>query len=622
MALSAVAGCTSSPFSKSKNSTPPDTTSVDEGILDNPLLLVDDPMAEGATLVYPTLDATISSDTVVFAWNTVSTATQYAIGVGTSSQSVDTSPWGDIAYQGTRSGQITVTGIPANGQPFFVRLWTKLPNKWVSNSYMFRTKVDELKILIGKLDDLEIKNKQQAEEIKQLVVTTKDHLAKKTEDEANTVSKAIDQLLGERAMIVGKYVTDTTPGEDIIVYASDVIHHNLYYQMSLFGSMVVRFACDENYCTNVNSRFSNVIIPISKTSFFLSGPTETKRYDLADPAEVTSFKPLKVRYTCDATNYLQIHGSRAGVGVDTAAVSIGDQQACVDQARALSTDHSIVNGFTQIAVCSNPGPLTKLSIYKLTSLDADDWEILPITFRYIESLAACTAAANTINSKSGLTDQVLILENTRRQTVAFCSNALLFFSSVYTKDGISSDSFAGEGYQTASAESCQRAAKDITEKSRMYQGIVQTSYCRSATQLDTLIWNGESGSTLPISSLVANCDDQAAVTNKIAIGRSDQVVNSYHCDSLNRVNVISSRSNTWRRLNNLTSTAEGCARQVAVLQEKATALDSPAAVQICTSDSRINEVTLDGYYTGIDNFFLTTNQSDCLDMAELHNKNL
>ncbi len=91
-------------------------------------------------LTTPSLGSVLTSSTVTFEWEAVSGATEYYLGIGTSANSVASYVWGDIYHdsQGTRT-TATINGIPINGNPVYVRLWTFINAQWLYQDYVYQT---------------------------------------------------------------------------------------------------------------------------------------------------------------------------------------------------------------------------------------------------------------------------------------------------------------------------------------------------------------------------------------------------------------------------------------------------------------------------------------------------
>jgi 6-phosphogluconolactonase (cycloisomerase 2 family) len=88
---------------------------------------------ERARMVSPVPGSTLGSATVTFVWTAGSQATGYWLDVATT-------PGGTNLYSAAQSGlTATVSGIPANSQPIYVRLWTFVPAPvgWVYFDYTY-----------------------------------------------------------------------------------------------------------------------------------------------------------------------------------------------------------------------------------------------------------------------------------------------------------------------------------------------------------------------------------------------------------------------------------------------------------------------------------------------------
>lgn len=90
-------------------------------------------------MLSPQPGSTLNSSSVTFAW-TGGNITNYWLGVGTTQQSLAQQPGGNIYYksQGTNTSA-TVTGIPLNGQPVYVRLWSLSGSSWKYTDYIYQT---------------------------------------------------------------------------------------------------------------------------------------------------------------------------------------------------------------------------------------------------------------------------------------------------------------------------------------------------------------------------------------------------------------------------------------------------------------------------------------------------
>ena len=89
-------------------------------------------VATAATMATPVPGSTLTSTAVTFTWNT-SLASQYYLQVGTTAGAQNIYSAG----QGL-SLSAPVTGIPNNGSPVFVRLWSNIGAAWMFNDYTYQ----------------------------------------------------------------------------------------------------------------------------------------------------------------------------------------------------------------------------------------------------------------------------------------------------------------------------------------------------------------------------------------------------------------------------------------------------------------------------------------------------
>ena len=87
----------------------------------------------------PIPTSTLTNSTVTFQWTAGSGVDSYWLGVGTSQASLANNPWGDISSQSTTSTSLTVSGIPINGNPVYVRLWWNVGSTWFFTDYTYQT---------------------------------------------------------------------------------------------------------------------------------------------------------------------------------------------------------------------------------------------------------------------------------------------------------------------------------------------------------------------------------------------------------------------------------------------------------------------------------------------------
>jgi len=88
--------------------------------------------ASKAVMLSPTPGSPLTTSTVTFTWSAGVGPTEYWLDVGNSIGS------GDIyaGNQGTATSK-TVTSIPTDGRPLYVRLWSKISGVWVNNDYRY-----------------------------------------------------------------------------------------------------------------------------------------------------------------------------------------------------------------------------------------------------------------------------------------------------------------------------------------------------------------------------------------------------------------------------------------------------------------------------------------------------
>ncbi|MCA9407954.1 MAG: hypothetical protein KC733_04650 [Candidatus Omnitrophica bacterium] len=90
-------------------------------------------------LLSPAPESTLNTSSVTFEWSEGTGVTENWLGVGTSFTSVSTKPWGNIFAKAVSDTSQTVSNIPLNGDPVFVRLWSKINGKWETEDYSYRT---------------------------------------------------------------------------------------------------------------------------------------------------------------------------------------------------------------------------------------------------------------------------------------------------------------------------------------------------------------------------------------------------------------------------------------------------------------------------------------------------
>ena len=90
-----------------------------------------------AQMISPAPNSTLTSSTVTFQWNTGIGITQYWLQIGTTLGATNIYN----QSQGTATS-VTVSGIPQNGQPVYVRLLSYAYAEWKYNDYTYQTPVD------------------------------------------------------------------------------------------------------------------------------------------------------------------------------------------------------------------------------------------------------------------------------------------------------------------------------------------------------------------------------------------------------------------------------------------------------------------------------------------------
>jgi hypothetical protein len=125
-----------------------------------------DAAPESATLASPDPAQAITTSTITLRWNAGQGATSYFIGVGTTADSVNKTPWGNIVTRTLPANTLsmTVSGIPVTGQPVFIRLWTKTAT-WSSIVYEINTEVTN-ETLADSLAKINLETQKKLDEIK------------------------------------------------------------------------------------------------------------------------------------------------------------------------------------------------------------------------------------------------------------------------------------------------------------------------------------------------------------------------------------------------------------------------------------------------------------------------
>ncbi|MBV5328176.1 MAG: hypothetical protein JZU65_11155, partial [Chlorobium sp.] len=87
-----------------------------------------------ATLTSPANASTFAGASQTFTWNPAAGANLYAVWVGTTPGTHDIGVFPEL---GTTATTTTVTGIPTNGAPLYVRLFSLFGTTWVYNEYTY-----------------------------------------------------------------------------------------------------------------------------------------------------------------------------------------------------------------------------------------------------------------------------------------------------------------------------------------------------------------------------------------------------------------------------------------------------------------------------------------------------
>jgi hypothetical protein len=88
-----------------------------------------------AALTSPTPGSTLAGSAVTFTWTPATGATTYALNLGS------TVGGSDLYNSGHVTGtSVTATGLPANGEPIYAKLWAFVNNAWVTTNYSYTAK--------------------------------------------------------------------------------------------------------------------------------------------------------------------------------------------------------------------------------------------------------------------------------------------------------------------------------------------------------------------------------------------------------------------------------------------------------------------------------------------------
>ncbi len=93
--------------------------------------------ASDPAMTSPSPGTLLQQTTVTFDWTNGSQAESYKLEVGTTGTGSD-----DIKDQNVLQSELTVAGIPQDGNPLNVRLWWRIGENWLSTDYIYNTKMD------------------------------------------------------------------------------------------------------------------------------------------------------------------------------------------------------------------------------------------------------------------------------------------------------------------------------------------------------------------------------------------------------------------------------------------------------------------------------------------------
>jgi hypothetical protein len=84
-----------------------------------------------AVMTSPAPGSTVSGSSVTFQW-TAGSASQYGLWIGTTGAGS-----GNLVQTGGATTSFTANGLPSNGQPLYVRLWSQVNGAWLFNDYVY-----------------------------------------------------------------------------------------------------------------------------------------------------------------------------------------------------------------------------------------------------------------------------------------------------------------------------------------------------------------------------------------------------------------------------------------------------------------------------------------------------
>ncbi len=95
-----------------------------------------------AALLLPATDQVLDKHAQRFAWTKGTDATEYLFAVASSPELLSGEPYGDIFTTSTTDNDIVATGLPLDGKPVYVRLWSLINDEWFHRDSVFQSVVD------------------------------------------------------------------------------------------------------------------------------------------------------------------------------------------------------------------------------------------------------------------------------------------------------------------------------------------------------------------------------------------------------------------------------------------------------------------------------------------------
>ncbi len=105
------------------------------------------PSTEAAKMTSPAAGAVLQPQTT-FSWTKGTGVTEYWLGVASSLEALGEEPYGDIYAESTDTNtSVTVSNIPQNGAPIFVRLWSLINGNWIYVDYQYTA--SKIRVTLG-----------------------------------------------------------------------------------------------------------------------------------------------------------------------------------------------------------------------------------------------------------------------------------------------------------------------------------------------------------------------------------------------------------------------------------------------------------------------------------------